>query len=526
MGLSLEKIIDEVARGNSIDLSSLTLQVNVQNFSLAAFEAPVKFLCGWALSKSSVNNLRLLSALTAFQCLQVMMVICKHLGDEQTTTKAVSSLYDNLDTILGCFSSLMLLAPRYCETDTVENCFNSLGSFLTTFVSFEKSDRLANLILSSPVVIKAVLFIWSFPDPNGSLYHGWGGELRGCIIIETMSMVTSNADGIQSLFDQLLDSPRRLSKFCMALCSRTLQLGHASVKPGISPQDVQTAHSRLWLVTEALIVEPTVYLALRKAGYLRSFAITLKTLHTVLNKDQTIELITELLQRSTISIGNPIRALVEIFEPGILPIMLDGLAGSRLYRGEIGQQLVRRLGTFSYHPRLLRVLRDSISDLLPKHKGLLRQQKAIGQNWVHFMTRKINNRRYSQFSRAFHLSIAQSLFPQKAEELDELFQDSGPYYKHNDLFMFLNVRSGAEAQFEMSTLPMLDFDQLRFQGDCPAMEVRVNTIIDEFREGSSPNVILMEMHIAWSMERGIALLIEVTKNEGEWRVGRNVARFQ
>ncbi|KAH6889587.1 hypothetical protein BKA70DRAFT_877024 [Coprinopsis sp. MPI-PUGE-AT-0042] len=143
-----------------------------------------------------------------------------------------------------------------------------------------------------------------------------------------------------------------------------------------------------------------------------------------------------------------------------------------------------------------------------------------------YIMRKINNRRYSQFSRAFHLSIAQSLFPQKAEELEELFQDFRPDHKHNDLFMFLNVRSGAKAQFEMSTLPMLDFDQLRFQGDCPAMEARVDTIIDEFRAGSSPNVILMEMHIAWSMERGIALLIEATKNEGEWRVGRNVARFQ
>ncbi|KAH6889588.1 hypothetical protein BKA70DRAFT_1329289 [Coprinopsis sp. MPI-PUGE-AT-0042] len=581
------KVIQGAAQGSIDDLLGISGQLNVQNFSFAVFEAPVKVLRNWDLPSASTTDivirLRLPSAISALQCLHAVMLRMK--------AKAVGLLYDSLEAIIGWFSSCILLIPRYYTHDLVKEYFGALGAFLGTLIWFEESDKLAKPTLSSRAVVKAVLFIWSLPhsDDSQELYHGWGGKHQGCIVIEMMNMIISDPDGLQTLFDELLESPHQLALFCRAMCARILQVGKESIRPGASFEDIRTAQTRLWFGTEALIAEPTIYLALRKAGYLRSFSTTIKAMQTILSKDHTVELIIKLLQRSTISIGNPIRALVDIFEPGLLPIMLDALAGSSSYKQSISQQLVRKLGTFSYHPRLLLVLRDSLPDLSSENKTIMKQKGAIGRPWEHFMStlvntsldlddqledryisicdndkqhnethwraktcsgchmvvycsqgcqeqdwnkrhrrecqgmrqtyiaRKLDEFSYSQVSRAFHLGIAQSMFPQTADHLKTQRRGLGPSYKPCDLIVHLNIRSGTQSQLEVETMFMTDYDHLRIQGDCPAMEARVDTIIERFRADSNPNVILMDMHIGWCIERGIAILIEV---------GQNIVRFQ
>jgi hypothetical protein len=141
--------------------------------------------------------------------------------------------------------------------------------------------------------------------------------------------------------------------------------------------------------------------------------------------------------------------------------------------------------------------------------------------------RKMEEFSYSQEARAFHLGIAQSIFPRTAEHLMAERRRLGPLLKSSgDIVLHLNARSGGQSQLEIDTMLMEDYDYVRIQGDCPAMEARADTIINEFRGKPNPNVILMDMHLGWCMERGIAILIEVTKSDGEWKVGRNVVRFQ
>ncbi|KAH6899387.1 hypothetical protein BKA70DRAFT_1314264 [Coprinopsis sp. MPI-PUGE-AT-0042] len=575
------KVIQGAAQGSINDLLGISGQLNVQNFSFAAFEAPVKVLRNMDLPSASTTDivirLRLPSAISALQCLHAVMLVCDDLNNKRMKAKAVGLLYDSLEAIIGWFSSCILLIPRYYTHDLVGEYFGALGAFLGTLIWFEESDKLAKPTLSSRAVVKAVLFIWSLPhsDDSQELYHGWGGKHQGCMVIEMMNMIISDPDGVQTLFDELLESPHQLALFCRAMCARILQVGKESIRPGASFEDIRTAQTRLWFGTEALIAEPTIYLALRKAGYLRSFSTTIKAMQTILSKDHTVELIIKLLQRSTISIGNPIRALVDIFEPGLLPIMLDALAGSSSYKQNISQQLVRKLGTFSYHPQgaigrpwehfmstLVNTSLDlddqledryiSICDNNKQHNETHWRAKTCSgchmvvycsqdcqkQDWNErhrrecqgmrqaYIARKLDEFSYSQVSRAFHLSIAQSMFPQTADHLKTQRRGLGPSYKPSDLIVHLNIRSGTQSQLEVETMFMTDYDHLRIQGDCPAMEARVDTIIERFRAESNPNVILMDMHIGWCIERGIAILIEVKKQGGEWKVGQNIVRFQ
>jgi hypothetical protein len=58
-------------------------------------------------------------------------------------------------------------------------------------------------------------------------------------------------------------------------------------------------------------------------------------------------------------------------------------------------------------------------------------------------------------------------------------------------------------------VPLDEYSDDRLDGDCPAMDARYDSLIEEFRKEMRPNIVLMEMISMWNIGRDFALLLEL-----------------
>lgn len=88
------------------------------------------------------------------------------------------------------------------------------------------------------------------------------------------------------------------------------------------------------------------------------------------------------------------------------------------------------------------------------------------------------------------------------------------------------MRSATHGQMQVGLMPMETYLRYRIIADCPAIEKRAQEIVTDYLKKRDPRSRLLEVQFAWTSDRGIALMIEVKKDGGDWEIGRSLVRVQ
>jgi hypothetical protein len=113
-----------------------------------------------------------------------------------------------------------------------------------------------------------------------------------------------------------------------------------------------------------------------------------------------------------------------------------------------------------------------------------------------------------------------------SSKFEPQFRSLHPATPSRDFIVILDARSGMEPNMHIVLRPIEKHLERMIVGDCPPLEGRAVDLISEFRATPRPDRLLLEMQIPWSAKRGIALLVELKKVDGNWVSGRSVARFE
>lgn len=106
-----------------------------------------------------------------------------------------------------------------------------------------------------------------------------------------------------------------------------------------------------------------------------------------LPKAQTIALLMKLIDLCTTQFSHPLNELCQLIEGGLLATLVDALIGL----GPTGPaqtdipKLIRTLGTYSYHPRILQAFGSSLQVIPDWKVNAVRQNEIISQIWDDFV---------------------------------------------------------------------------------------------------------------------------------------------
>ncbi|KAH6906220.1 hypothetical protein BKA70DRAFT_439533 [Coprinopsis sp. MPI-PUGE-AT-0042] len=383
------KIIEEAGQGNLQQLAALREALNADNYSLAALDAPLKLLSEFEFPGADTERdtilFRVSKRMGALECLRTAVNICAKLTDAQLRKKSLDKIIRQISNIINWISLCTDYAHQLPE-NTLVHYFFTVTSLLVVTESMD--PRLSKAYVSSTELAKILLRIWWLPrtDHLNQLYHTWRKNGM-CRILQLMNVFLNSPDGFNTILDRVLDSEAALGAFSFAMCARVEYLSKAAEYA--DPHFVHIAFVAMWDGVEKLIKNKTVHLALRKAGYLRDFVRAAPVVREAESRryDGVILAIMKFIRCATSPDGNPLLGLCDMIDGGMIPLLLDALSGCSLRGDElkVTEMLIRTLGTYSYHPRLLRAFENALDVMPNRVVDVLRQREVIGRTWDNFM---------------------------------------------------------------------------------------------------------------------------------------------
>ncbi|KAH6880308.1 hypothetical protein BKA70DRAFT_1343681 [Coprinopsis sp. MPI-PUGE-AT-0042] len=380
------QLIQDAGRGNLAQLRNLAMGLDRINYTPDVLDAPIAILDDLGLSAiprpltPSWATLRV----EAFKVLFAALIVLDGL-DEKDRKKIASAdkLHAWADSLVTSVHVCVTCAPVVYQADELGEFFCSVALSILACLDLDK--RISKKLLSSREIVESVLIIWSYPrtDAPHQLYHGWNGHSSSdsCEIQMTMQSLVEDAISLEILSDVLLESAQRLQRFAYSTCARIEQLGKLYRVLGVDAMDIQEAYVALSDTVDALVANPAIYPLMRKAQYLGSFAFVVESISDALPEDDALRLALHLLQRATSPLGNPIQSLQDAFSGGLFPVIAKALAGCTSEQRVALEQLFCRLGAYSCHPRVLRILQRSLTTIPPHLVRQISQRPLVGRRW-------------------------------------------------------------------------------------------------------------------------------------------------
>jgi hypothetical protein len=286
------------------------------------------------------------------------------LTDGPLKKRNITKLVEQMNAIIDCIAIATEDALILHREGTVRRYFMTVIGLIGE--SEAMAPELSKIVMTSPVLMRALLTIWSFTGGDkDQVFHTWG-ENGLCLFLKLMDTFLKNPYGVESIRDSLLDSEAQLGAFAASINSRIAYLPRALINPNINPADVALAFVNLLNNTGALAETGTIHHALRKAGYLRSLTKAMGYFQSDNGPSESHKLVLYLLntvfERATLPGGNPIKGIQDIVDADMMSSLidaLDGLVVRAQSRNDIMtiQKQVRTLGTYSHHPRCFAPLR-------------------------------------------------------------------------------------------------------------------------------------------------------------------------
>lgn len=113
-------------------------------------------------------------------------------------------------------------------------------------------------------------------------------------------------------------------------------------------------------------------------------------------------------------------------------------------------------------------------------------------------------------------------FPALEEQRRTTFNDLPPHA----FVIALDMRSATQNQLQVGLLPLDIYERRRVVADCPAIEKRAEEFMTKYQKKQDDKLRLVEVQIAWTTDRGMALMIEMKRDGGDWEIGRSLVRVE
>jgi hypothetical protein len=140
--------------------------------------------------------------------------------------------------------------------------------------------------------------------------------------------------------------------------------------------------------------------------------------------------------------------------------------------------------------------------------------------------RRATKLRYSYDARALHLQMARAVVDAHISGLDEQRRTLAKSRPAHAFIIVLDIRTAIHAQMDIALMSTVDYLKNRGPGDCPKLEERAGEMLTQYLTKQDPKERLVEMRIAWNLERGIAMMIGLRKDGAEWEITGSLVRVE